>query len=137
MIDLTVLAGKYLKEKMFADDDSEIQALANIIYVDSEIGKAQKKISLMTAGGVDDDVNPKTELDLQVICTDTSIAKAKDMAKVVFKFLDGLYDEPFTFDEVDISFSSTSTSIIIPLGNIGGGNYAVNQHFKIIQGDVR
>lgn len=133
MIDLAVLAGKYLKSKLESSLDVNIQALANIIYVDSEIGKAQKKISLNTASGTDDDVNPKTEIDLQIICTDISIAKAKETGLVVNNILDALYYA----SQDDVIFCSSSTSVIIPLGNIGGGNYAVNQHFKIIQGDVK
>lgn len=133
MIDLAVLAGKYLKAKLEENEDPTIQALADIIYVDSEIGKAQKKISLNTAGGTDDEVNPKTEIDLQVICTDSSTAKAKEIGNVVNNILDGLYYA----SQDDTIFSSASTSIIVPLGNIGGGNYAVNQHFKVIQGAVK
>lgn len=130
MIDLAVLAGKYLKAKLGENEDPTIQALANIIYVDTEIGKAQKKISLNTAGGTDDEVNPKTELDMQVICTDSSTAKAKEIGNVVNDILDGLYYAT----QDDIIFSCASTSIVIPAGNIGGGNYATIQHFRVVQG---
>ena len=130
MVDLAVLAGKYLNQKLLENADPAIQALANIIYVDSEIGKAQKKISLNTSGGTDDEVNPKTEIDLQVICTDSSTAKAKELASIVNSVLDGLYYAK----QDEIIFSCSSTSVIVPSGNIGGGNYAVIQHFKIIQG---
>lgn len=130
MIDLAVLAGKYLKAKFEEGDDPNIQSLANIIYVDTEIGKAQKKISLNTAGGTDDEVNPKTEIDLQVICTDSSTAKAKEIGNAVNNILDGLYYA----NQDGIIFSSASTSVIVPAGNIGGGNYATIQHFRIVQG---
>ena len=130
MIDLAVLAGKYLKAKFEESEDPAIQSLASIIYVDTEIGKAQKKISLNTAGGTDDEVNPKTELDLQVICTDSSTAKAKDIGNAVNDILDGLYYAT----QDDFIFSCASTSIVIPAGNIGGGNYATIQHFRIVQG---
>lgn len=130
MIDLAVLTGKYLKAKLQENEDPTIQALANIIYVDTEIGKAQKKISLNTAGGTDDEVNPKTELDMQVICTDSSTAKAKEIGNVVNNILDGLYYAT----QDDIIFSCASTSIVIPAGNIGGGNYATIQHFRVVQG---
>lgn len=130
MIDLAVLAGKYLNQKLSENADPAIQALANIIYVDSEIGKAQKKISLNTAGGTDDDVNPKTEIDLQVICTDSSTAKAKELSNIVNNILDALYYA----NQDEIIFSCSSTSVIVPVGNIGGGNYATIQHFKVIQG---
>ena len=130
MTDLAVLCGNYLRAKLLENSDPAIQKLANIIYVDSEIGKAQKKISLNTAGGTSDDVNPKTEIDLQVICTDTSTAKAKELGNIVNNILDGIYYA----NQDDIIFSSSSTSVIIPSGNIGGGNYATIQHFRIVQG---
>lgn len=133
MRDLAVLAGAYLKAQLQASADPEIQSLADIIYVDSEIGKAQRKISINTASGTDDDVNPKTDVDLQVICTDISIAKAKTTALIVNNILDGCYYE----SQDSVAFSCNSTSVIVPLGNIGSGNYAVNQHFRIVQGDVK
>lgn len=133
MRDLAVLAGNYLKAQLQASADPEIQALAEIIYIDTEIGKAQRKISINTASGTDDDVNPKTDVDLQVICTDISIAKAKTTALIVNNILDGCYYE----SQDSVTFSCNSTSVIVPLGNIGGGNYAVNQHFRIVQGDVK
>ena len=104
--------------------------IPNIKPYNPKNAESNKKISLNTAGGIDDEVNPKTEIDLQVICTDSSTAKAKEIGNAVNNILDGLYYA----NQDDIIFSSASTSVIVPAGNIGGGNYATIQHFRIVQG---
>jgi hypothetical protein len=129
-MDLALLIGNYLKAKLSESDLLSVRELSNIIYVDSDIGKAQKKILLITASGITDDVNPIIDIDLQVKSISQSVNESKRIANIINSYLDGLYYEQFE----ETIFSSNASNVAVSLGKKENGTYTILQHFRIVYG---